>query len=352
MRCALPFILFLGLLVPLPSRANHLSACFRSETSSQRSGQNQLGQSSEDRAVLHLEALSPYLIEWYIDLNEDADLAPIWHLLKLEAPDKGSYKCDGTCSAETFALQMDSEGRGDTIALQISFKKGDFYQYLLFRKVKTAAPKEEWRFIGNVDSRGQRYAPPQYRIESGDNRTWFVLRELWGAGSGSRVAGESWYEIKESGLKRVLSYPVEGHQMLCQHYLGRSYKSVLLRHELDNGVYTVPVQFLVTYNLSECGRGNHPLALFGKGQKVYYVWDGKKEQFVLDASRSEITENQIRSLYSLGDFSKDAFLEDNYQELYDLAKMGSKEQIEWLKQFLNALPDSSRKIALLNLLLH
>lgn len=293
------------------------------------------------------DSISPYIIEWFIDLNEDADLKQIWRLLKIEIPSDMSYRCRGGCSSETFDIATADEELGKTVALKISFEAGDFYQYLVFRRMKsdpTAA--EKWVLIGYIDARGQPFGSPAHRIESGEGRTWFVVRELWGRGSGMIARGEVWYEIKGAELKRVLSYPVEGHNIPCQNSLGRSYKSFLARHGSVNGVYTVPVQLLVSYNISDCGRRDDPPSLFAKGQKAYYVWDEQQGRFVLDASQSDVTVDEISNVYNSEGLSHEEFAEYNLSELLELARGGNTRQKDWLRQFLTGIKDSPAKRAL------
>lgn len=227
--------------------------------------QNKPGGSVNESAPSETGSPSPYLIEWYIDVNENIDLKQIWKLLKIGIPDGVSYRCRGNCSAETFDISTIDEEQGETVALKISLEDSDFYQYLIFRMTKTALSRGQWKLVGVIDSRGTRDAPPTHRIESADNRSWFVIRELRGKGSATLAYGDVWYQVGEGSVKQVLSYPVEGHSTTCQKHRGHSYKSVLLRYGMDNGTYTVPLQFLIAYEIPGCGGANAPRALFAKG---------------------------------------------------------------------------------------
>jgi hypothetical protein len=342
---ALLFILLLGLLPPQQDGASSAHTGRGLKSSAQKQERRGPEPSTNERHILTPESLSPYLIEWYIDINEYVDLRQIWRLLKIEIPDAASYRC-GDCSAETFEIDNNDEDRGETVALKISFEAGDFYQYLIFRKQKIESAKEEWRLIGNIESRGQRYAPPLHRVESADNRTWFIIRELWDQGSKTKAYGDVWYEIREGEVKRVLSYPVEGHNAPCQKGPGRNYKSILLRYGSENGAYTVPVQFLVSYDTTDCAKGNNSHSLFTKAQKAYYVWSAEKEQFLLDRSRSEITEIEIGSVYNTAGLSYEMFVEYNFNELLEIAKRGDERQKDWLRKALHDLTDGQRKAAL------
>lgn len=293
------------------------------------------------------EALSPYLIEWYLDIDEDADLNRIWRSLKMEVPGDLPSRCDGDCSAETFDIRMADEEAGGAVALRVSLESAGFYQYLIFKKVRLdSGEKEEWKFLGRIDSRGQRDGPPQHRVEHGSGRTWLVVRELWGREAAVTARGEAWHEVSESGIRRVLSYPIEGQDRPCENRLGRSYKAILLRHGLEDGIYTVPLRLLVSYNISDCDRAKEPHPILARGQKASYVWDGDKERFVLDPSRSDVTEKEMSSVYGLEGPGRDQFLEFNFDQLSILAKDGDAKQRGWLREFLTSLPDSPRKAAL------
>ncbi|MCI0486700.1 MAG: hypothetical protein L0229_08880 [Blastocatellia bacterium] len=340
---ALPLTILFGLLISLPGGASkNLSADsnpFIQEPTERRA-------STDERAALKPEAISPYMIEWYIDINEDADLKRIWRALKLDT-DEIPDRCYGGCEAETFNIEIEGLAPGRTVALKISFKEVFFHQYLIFRRENSdSTGVEKWLFIGNIDSRDQRYGLPTHRLETGDDRTWFVVRELWGRGSSVTAQGEKWYEIKERKLKHVLRYPVEGYTRPCYGNPGRSYKSILIRHGAVNGVYTVPVQYLVSYNISECDRGKDSLPLFTKAQKAYFVWSAEEERFILDKSQSDITKKELGSVYHIEEFSDEEFVEYNFSELSEIARSGDAERRDWLRQFLTRVQDSPRKTVL------
>ncbi len=295
----------------------------------QSPAQNQSTPSTDGRAVSMLR--SPYLIEWFMDMNENVDLKQIWALLKIEISADMSYRCKGDCEAETFDVDL------RTVALKISYKDGNFHQYLFFKRAKSDSTDEAWQFIGNIPAHG----PPEYRIEKGDDRTWFLLKEL----RGREVYAEVWYEIKEKEVREVLSYPIQGQSVFCQNNLTRTYKTLLFRHDFENGIYTVPIQFILTYHITDCNK-KEGARLFAKGQKAYYVWDDGKQHFVLDKSRSEVTEEELNSVYSNERLSGEKMIEHNFAELSKIAKAGDPEQKRWLRVFLNSVKDGPQKLAL------
>jgi hypothetical protein len=256
------------------------------------------------------------------------------------------YRCGGDCSAETFDVVSGEQGEGDTVALRISFDGGDAYQYLLFKEPARDMADRAWEFAGAISARGRRFDPPTHRIETGDSRTWLVIKDLRLAREASAHFNEAWYEMRATGLKRVLSYPVQGEYKPCQKQLGRSFKTIIVRHELENGLYTIPAQVLVSYNISDCEKGRISHGLFAKGRMAYYVWDAASERFVLDPRRSEITESDILSLSNGEMPAPRDFLDSNHNELMAIARGKDKEQKDWLKRFLFTIEDGPRKAAL------
>lgn len=349
MKRAVPLIILFSLLAWLPGRAVSNEFGARVQSASQKPQQNQSSPPADERTTAMLRSLSPQLIEWFIDANEDVDLQHIWRLLKIDVANGARSKCNGDCSAETFDIELTDEQSTRAVALRISFKDGDYYQYLIF---KSAGSTEAagWRFIGSFDTNGQQDSPPRHRVERGSNRVWLVIREMLGSSPEAKAYAETWYEIKESTVNKVLRYPVEGRNESCQNKVDRSYKSLLLRHELENGAYTIPIQFLISYEVPDCGKGGYPLSLFAKAQRAYYVWDSNREQFLLDASRSELTEAEINSVYSIADLVNEQFVEYNFDKLSGLARGGDAKQKNWLKQFLTMLKDGARKTALQEIL--
>lgn len=292
------------------------------------------------------DSVSPYVIEWLVDASGEIDLSRILPSLKTEAPFDLPYKCDGDCSAETFEIKVDGEEQAKTVALRIAFEGKDFYQYLIFKRPDAGAAETGWKLVGKIASADQQGGPPQHRVESGDDRTWLVIRELRGRGPNASAYGETWYEIKEGEIREVLSYPVQGRYKPCQRQTGSSLKSLLLRHGPENGVYTVPVQFLVSYEISECAKGADSPALFAKGRKAFYVWDKERGRFILDKSRSEITEDELRGVYHAQALSDEKFIEYNFSELSEIAARGNAEQKNWLRRFLTGAKDGPLKAAL------
>lgn len=307
-----------------------LAISFSSFGSLQNPAQNRSTPATDERAASMFR--SPYMIEWFMDMNENVDLNRVWALFKMDVSADMSYRCKGDCEAETF----DVDG-GRIVALRISYKDGKAHEYLFFKKAEADSTGEAWQFIGSINAHG----PPEYRIERGDDRTWFLIKEL----RGREVYSEAWYEIKETEVREVLSYPIQGRSVFCENNLTRTYATLLFRHDFENGIYTVPVQFVITYDITDCSK-TEGARLFAKGQKAYYVWDDRTQRFILDKSRSEVTEQELSSAYNGERLIGEKLIEYNFAELSRIAKSGDPEQKRWLRNFLTAVKDGPQKLAL------
>jgi hypothetical protein len=347
----LRFALLFSLLACLPIAAQSRNDAGRLPIAPQEMHLSQPDKAAGQRPLLKTTSPSPYLIESLIDINEEIDLKQIWQMLNLAPPTAEAYRCDGDCEAETFDIATGDEDHKKTVALRISYENRHFYQYLIFKQIAADSLQEgAWKLLGNINCFDQQEASPSHRIEQGDGRTWLVIKESRRHGAGMLAYGEAWYEIQESLLKPVLSYPVEGRDPACKRQLRRSYKAFVLRHDLDNGTYTIPIQFLIAYDIDTCGPRDSSLSLFAKGQKAYYVWNAEKGRFVLDEARSGVTEKQIASFADAQGFSDEAFVEDNFHELANIATNGDAQRKVWLRKFLTRLQNTQRKADLQRLL--
>jgi hypothetical protein len=336
--CRLGSALLFSLLAGLPLAA-------------QETRQRQPDPPADERAMQKTAPPSPYLIETLIDINEEIDLKRIWQMLDIAPPTAGAYRCDGGCEADTFDIATSGEDHKRMVALKISHKNGHFYEYLIFKQADSGAREEgAWRLLGKIDCFDQRDGSPGHRVEQGDGRTWLVIKEAWGQRAGPVVYGEAWHEIQDNAVKRVLAYPVEGHDAACRNQPGASFKSMLLRHDLENGTYTIPVQFMVAYEVEACGSRDAALPLFAKGLKARYVWNAAQGRFVLDEARSDVTAGQVARFAYAQPFSDAAFVEDNFHELAEIATSGDARRKAWLRNFLGSMPDTPRVADLRRLL--
>jgi hypothetical protein len=278
------FVLFAGISFRSGSRPG--------AASKQQEG-NQAPLSIDDLRALAPAALSPYLIERYVKDHKTADLKEVFGLLDPRGFSDEPGQWEGRFEAQHWDIET-AEGR--TVVLKISFAAFLYdCRYLVFKRVESGAAEELWRFQGYFDSSpDQHYEPTEQRVETGTGRTWFVVKELWGRGSGVILYGERWYELSDKPPREVLSYPEGGYCVLLAGSIGREFSSVV-NHRAIDGIYRIGVVFGVSYSIY----GDHPL--FSRRQRAYYVWNDDQGTFLLDEARSEVSAKEICLQHRLPD---------------------------------------------------
>ena len=231
---------------------------------------------------------------------------------------------------------------GDEVILKITI--ADAARYLLFRSIEKypGFSEDKWTFIGYVDSLYQQYAPPEQRIINGNNRTYLVVRELWGRGTGVGLYGERWYELTENQPKEVLSYPVKGHDVQGRAY-DRAFESEVSQR-LMNGSYVVEVQFSIFYGAEK------ESAVLSKKQKACYIRDSQTKKSGLNKTCSNVSEEEFEAVYNFDSMDEEGVLRYNFGELERIAMYGKPGQKEWLENYLSRIGDSPQRAALQKLL--
>jgi hypothetical protein len=335
----LPILMLLSL--PLVGRLTETSPAAHG-TTPQQSVQNTAPQAGGEFASEQPKTFDLYALERQINAGE-VRLGELWQALGIEGGDFPD-ECD-SCRAEQ--LQLDLDGELEDISI---LKVAVIYEtrYLFFRHKPAATGESRQEFLGHADSLYQQYGPPEHRVVRGENGSWLVVRELWGRGTGFLHYGEVWYGISHRGPKEVLRYPVRGHDAMIARVTNRQIKVWAVGPDVVNDTSTVKVIFTVTYLGFPQGEDDRPL--FTKKQKALYVWDAVQEKFVLDAYRSELTEEEIEAVYNFDSLDDEKFVEYNYDELTRVATQGGAERKRLLRKFLNTLPASSKAQSLLRTL--
>ncbi len=328
-------LLLVGVLViPFAGSSAHHELVYQSPTIEQGSRVDINGAQAQ---ISVLVSTNPRGIERYVNGNRNASLREVWRKLGMRySPSDMSYECSDGCEAISFPVSS-NDNMGDFSIVKISWEGGDFYQYLVFK-----GSEEDWRFVGHIESVGQRYGSPEHRIEKGDRQTWLVIRELQGRGSGVVLYGDLWYELGNDGLKRALSYPASGHSVPLQRYVAREFQTKVVNHGPINGAYTVEVEFSVAYGVGTV----EDLPLFSKTQEGRYVWRPDRRKFVLDTATSELSSKEIEAVYNIDSLNDEQFVKYNFRELLLIARNGNPEQKEWLGEFLTKLSKSEQTLAI------
>jgi hypothetical protein len=302
-----------------------------------------------------------------------ADLAPIWKRLRI---DPGPFaECAGDCEARVYTHELASSA-GPELILKLT-RSFNYCRYLIFARVKqNRAAKPRWKFRGYIDHDFNRYEMSRHRVASTNGRNYLVIRGQEGSGSGFALYSETWYQVNASGIKPVLSYPIEGNTYPWPTGLGRAFKAhVMTKRHLARKGNEMWIRYTVTYTRLDYIK-NDFAKLFVNEHHVHYIWDKRTHMFSFDARRSDITENEIdaianietedeprpgKKIGSMTFYSQseakafigggyEVFLKYNSHRLMRIAKGRDAEQRQWLKQFLDDCEDTVEKKALLQVL--
>lgn len=300
----------------------------------------------------------------------DVDLRPTWKDLGIE-PNLFAG-CSGDCEAKLDRQELDSTpGREVVLKLTQSY---NFCRYLIFTRVRrTPAARPRWKLLGYIDHDFNRYQMARHRILSVDGQNFLVIRGQEGSGSGFALYGETWYQVREHGLKPVLYYPVEGNTYPWPSGLGRKFNAQVSPHTGGNNQVTV--HYTVSYTTLNYVRSKFEKLLVNQ-HRAQYKWDKQSGTFVFKPAQSNISEAEIYAIaniqseeqpepgtkignttfYSMSEAKAfvgggyEVFLKYNSKRLLKIAVGRNVERKQWLKQFLDECEDMAEKKVLLQAL--
>lgn len=305
----------------------------------------------QERYQQKLRSLSPYDIEFFINADPQADIQDIWQRLgidsKYNGDDKYNYvsnqgffsKCHG-CKAETYEYDLDGE-YGSEVLLRIEDRLQEACRYLIF---KYSGRGNDGEFIGHIDHDFGRYRMPQHRIIVSGGETYLVVQVQGGSGSGVSLYYDKIFQVRRSRVKEIVSYASEGHQSTTTDNPSREFAGRILNCQTKRNVTTVEVEFIVSYyNDFNTDEGR---LMWTKKQKAVFRRRFKSKNAILDRSESNVTEDEIESVYTIDSLSDGEFLRYNSKELGLIASGRETKHKEWLRQFLNHTDKTSEAMAL------
>jgi hypothetical protein len=292
------------------------------------------------------------------------DLSPIWKDLGID--EGGFANCAGFCRAKVFDHELDGKPGQETIVKLTG--PVELCRYLIFDRASKG-----WRFLGNIDHDFNKYEMSRHRVEHTPEHTWLVIRGQEGSGSGFALYGETWYQISAEGIRRVLSYPGQGHTYPGASGIGREFKA--LRIPTSNAsrlAKDLILQYTVTYTASHYDDDSS--RIFVNTHQARYTWDNNTLNFVFDNNGSSISENEIDAIANIQSDDEagsdvkigrttfysqakafagggyEVFLKYNSAALMKIATGSKAGPKDWLRRFLNECDETTEKIALLSAL--
>lgn len=316
----------------------------------------------KDKRHVVPDSLSPYEIARVVSRSGEqmklhrtvleVDLGWTWKQWGMEP----SYfaTCAGDCEATIFTHELDGEP-GEEVLLKLT-KFDQYCRYVLFEG--GAADGMEPKLIGHVDEDLNKYEMSTHRIVNTLGKNWLVIRAQGGSGSGFSLYGETWYEVRKKSLRRVLHYPESGQSTSWPRGASRYFeaKVAVAPHPTEelNAKSLLTIRYSVSYSLCE-SRNKEEALLYDNEHQARYVWNKKKREFVFDAKRSDIEQDEIFAIAGYEDpelkvGSYDLFFKYNLESLLKVARASDGECKEWLREFIRDYSDTPAREALLKAL--
>lgn len=319
--------------------------------------------------VIKVETTSPYEIARMVNLGKhgrDAqpiDLSLTWKRLGIESM---YFEVCGDCDAQVTSYDLDGKPGPEVLVKLIGVPQA--CRFLIFKQDATG-----WKLLGHIDHDFNRYRMAEHRVVRFGGKPWLVINSQAGSGSGFSLYDETWYRVADNGIRKVLSYPVEGRTYPWPAGLARDFKA---RPVTSGSTIKAPrnltIRYQVTY--SKCD-GVTPKCskLISNQHRLTYVWDARSNTFVPDASRSNISEREISVIANvepkedppeatIGNthfYSEnkawvgggyELFLKYNLAALLRIARDKNNKHREWLRSFLKDCDNTAEKKELIQAL--
>lgn len=292
--------------------------------------------------ILDSPTVSPYDIEEFInsqrrDEDHFIDFRPIWERLQISKEQDEAFDGFAPSSthwrAEVISFTSSSVDSNRTI-LYIELFGGAYRRYLFFDQ------DGEWKCISHIDVLDcYEGSENSHRIVSNGKQVFLVLRAHPRIGTGVWAIKETWYRIDGDHTQEVLRYHVAGGRVggyICD----LEYKARIADPVMINDNLVQQVRYTVSF-----GAAYRPFRwLFSKKGKVYFVWDELADRFIVDAWRSDFSEEELEN--NFGGSNENEFIRYNFQRLVKLARRANPEQREWFNRVVSKLPEGTEKTSL------
>lgn len=287
------------------------------------------------------------------------DLRGFWKQLDL-AP--GYFQtCGQDCFADLTSADLD-EKPGSEVVLKLN--NTNFCRFIVLKR-----DRKRWKLLGHVDHDFNRYQMARHRVVRFNARPYLIIRGQEGSGSGFSLYSETWYQVGQTGLQSVLSYPVAGHTYPWPAGLGREFEAQAITN--SNSKSNLVVRYVVKYIKLDYGKNEQSEFLVNE-HRATFQWDKQANTFAFAPSHSNISEAEIEAIANIEDEESTAgttvgnmkfysgnetkawvgggyevFLKYNLGTLIKIASDKNSEHREWLRLFLNDCLDTAEKKTLL-----
>jgi hypothetical protein len=292
------------------------------------------------------KSLSPYDIESFIYNNPQADLSILWQKLNISGkfnslPDWEKNEsflelCSG-CEAETFNYNLDDEP-GDEVLLRIADNSQESCRYLLFKRLYSVG--NSWKLLGFIDHDFGRYQMPRHSFLLSSGKSFLVVQVQTQSGSASLYT-DRLFTVQNNKLVELLDYNSGGHPFNFGYQPTREIMGRVISCKIEREIAQIEVEFTAKYT-SWDEKSDSEFLLWSKKQKAIYVKSLNSKQKRLDPAKSNITLEEINTIYNIDSSTDKDVLKYNLEELKKVAQeKGNRNQ--WLREFLQHCENSKEK---------
>jgi hypothetical protein len=294
----------------------------------------------------HLVSISPYEIKRLIDSADGLDLKLVWRKLNIDTADAAFARFndyDGCYEAKIYKIELDGK-LGDETLLKLDFGMPESTLYLIFKHAN-GQHNVGWNLLGYIPYiYGAPFVPPSQKVLSDGRHHWLVIDYSTGHGSGFGSGADDWFEISQSGVRKVLSYQNGLFIGFQSPTIDRNNK--VLKCEYRDGMTTVVIRSATSYGYYD-EQTTEPFDLWMNKRNAIFIKLPRMRKFIFDSQHSEMSAKEIDPDYGeWAEISNEDILKYNYRDLKRLAIKGNRKQKEWLRDFIDARDDSVEKQSL------
>jgi hypothetical protein len=192
-----------------------------------------------------------------------------------------------------------------------------------------------WTLVDYLDSPFEKYEAPTVSVETAQDRRWLVRRGFGGGGTGVYLSNADWFELHCGTLQRVLTLPSRGDDVNARpaRYFSTRFKAFHRsgsRESLEFG-------YIVLFEDYEDQR-----QLWQEERTVVFSRPDSIGAFVFDPAASDISAAFEKKVFAFDSMEANDFLEFAWNRLLRIAGDPADRRRDWLRNFLEDLPDSPK----------
>jgi hypothetical protein len=302
---------------------------------------------TDDNRKVCSEDIKPTLenIDDYDWVYCSSDLRPFWASLNIT--ENEFIKSSSLFEAASTFGDLDRDGNDERI-LRLTLENS-VIRFVILKQVGSKG-RAGWINLTHWEIRTPHlHLTPEARVVTNGRASWLAItydQRAWG--TGILQENETWYELANSSLNQVLSFPQEVNEVLvARPTIHRQVKAEVSMPPFDGAHDRVDVALEAMF-----GWGNDPDPTITVRHKVSFAKDPGSRQFRFDEDNSDITERTYRAVCDLeSNFTYDDLVDFAHEAFVKLTS-GTDEEREHVRAMLPELTNYKTEQEFVRLLSH